>query len=350
MKKFQRAYLEITNRCNLHCSFCPGTKQPLMMLDSDRFKERISKILPFTEQIFFHVLGEPLLHPDLYKFTEHCAQVHLPINITTNGFLLSEEKEQILLHPGIRQVNFSLQALTECSGSTDPMQILQRILRFCSKAEAERPDLYINLRTWDLSHDFKYSRLQSMLEKEICAFFQISAQTFSFSPGRKSRRLHGRIYWNADSRFEWPVSEVRDISVQTNFFQSVQPPDSNSRKPESESTEKRNPISGFCHGLESQFAVLVNGDVVPCCLDSEGILRLGNLDEQSLSEILSGPRARRIQEGFRHCQAIEPFCQTCSYRKRFDLSMARRQNQKSCIHPNPSTPSDCLQENHPITI
>ena len=59
--------------------------------------------------------------------------------------------------------------------------------------------------------------------------------------------------------------------------------------------------------------MLVDGTVVPCCLDSAGVLDLGNLFQQNLDEVLASPRARAIYDGFTRHKAVEPLCRRCGY-------------------------------------
>jgi radical SAM protein with 4Fe4S-binding SPASM domain len=75
--------------------------------------------------------------------------------------------------------------------------------------------------------------------------------------------------------------------------------------------------SGFCLGLREQFAVLADGTVVPCCLDRNADMALGNIFKQPINDILEGERARRIVDGFSKRQIAEELCRKCSYRQRF---------------------------------
>ena len=75
---------------------------------------------------------------------------------------------------------------------------------------------------------------------------------------------------------------------------------------------------GFCYGMLDHVGVLADGTVVPCCLDADGEITLGNIFESDLSEILASPRARAIADGFKHHQKVEPLCRRCGYSKRFD--------------------------------
>ena len=63
--------------------------------------------------------------------------------------------------------------------------------------------------------------------------------------------------------------------------------------------------------------MLADGTVVPCCLDHEGDIALGNIFEGSMEEILASERASAIYEGFRDHRATEELCRKCGYARRF---------------------------------
>src|SRR5688572_28819046 len=82
---------------------------------------------------------------------------------------------------------------------------------------------------------------------------------------RKGTRIKGRLYLHLDSRFQWPHPAQP--------FRSAR---------------------GFCHGLSSHIGILADGTVVPCCLDKEGVLSLGNCSAQPIETILQSSRATTI--------------------------------------------------------
>lgn len=102
-----------------------------------------------------------------------------------------------------------------------------------------------------------------------------------------NRRLGERLFLEPGERFDWPDPAAPDSGTE------------------------------FCHGLRSQIAVLCDGTVVPCCLDSEGRLALGNLHRQELAEILASPRAAAMAAGFSRRQPSEELCRRCGYAARF---------------------------------
>ncbi len=274
-RKRNRIYVEITNICNRSCSFCPTLQRQKEMMSLCFFEEILPQLQHHATQLFFHVMGEPLLHPQLGAFIESASRYNLPVNITTNGTLLQGENAHHLFHKNVRQINISLHALQPTE-----KDLLDDILKFANDVVAKTPDKYVNLRLWNQGVNIDNSWIMSTLESIY--HLEIPLDTLRPFP------LKDRIILHFENRFEWPI-----------HAQNTQ-------------SEK-----GYCLGLIEQLAVLVDGTVVPCCLDSEGKLALGNLHTQSLTQIIQGARAQKIIRGFHQQQAVEPLCKQCTYRERF---------------------------------
>lgn len=292
MKRFRQIYVEITNVCNLACPFCPGHGRPPTYMDAGLFADIVRQAQPLTEQLLLHVMGEPLLHPELPALLELCAGHDLPVAITTNGLLLAEAG--CLFKPIVRQVNISLHALQQLISPDDREQRLEAALDFARRALARRPELYLNFRLWDLetSGQALDSEINQWLRRRLEETFGTVVPAAGHSAGRKSRRLLGRLYLHLDTRFEWP--------------------DINSDRPQKS--------HGFCHALGTHFAILADGEVVPCCLDRDGVTSLGNCRRQPVANILNGPRANAMLAGFRNGLLLEPLCRKCAYCARFKVS------------------------------
>ena len=291
--RFRKIYIEITNVCNLACPFCPGSSRAPAYMDAAMFADIAQQVKPLTEQVYFHVMGEPLLHPDFSRFIEICAGLELPVAITTNGALLDTAAAASLLNPVVRQINISLHSLPQLQSRADREKRLQQILDFTKKAFAQRPELYVNYRLWNL--DTPAQELDSDANNWICrsieAAFGVTIPATGHSSGRISRPLLNRLYLHLDTRFEWP-----DIN-------------------------SANPLKtkGFCHALGTHFAILAGGTVVPCCLDRNGVTALGNCRQQSILDILDSPRAKAILAGFENGLLTEALCQRCAYCSRFKV-------------------------------
>jgi len=290
--RFQRIYVEITNRCNLRCDFCAGTVRPPATMEPAFFERILRQIAPLTSQICLHVLGEPLLHPQFDTILNLCAQAGLEVNLTTNGTLLRDRADRILRAPALRQINFSMQALRRDDGFDE--HTLDAVMEFSRGAATARPELYINFRLWTLDslHSPSDSAFNSAVLRRIATALDIDPPVLP--QGRKSIKLRGRVYLHADTVFAWPG----DMTTQEL-------------------------ARGYCHGLSTHCAILADGTVCPCCLDADGRLALGNLREAGLAEILASPRARSMAAGFAAGKLVENVCRHCTYCRRFK-SRAKR--------------------------
>jgi radical SAM protein with 4Fe4S-binding SPASM domain len=236
--------------------------------------------------VYFHVLGEPTLHPGFVHYVKKLEVTPLKLTLTTNGTTIERTGSQMLASPAIRQVNFSTHAYAELPRETAE-HYLQNVLDFCQMANIERPDLYINLRLWNVGAE-EASPWNSYMLNSIRETFNVEVTPGHFCSRHKSFNITGRIYLHEDTRFEWPGLDERGKIV-----------------------------PGTCRALDTHVAILHDGRVVACCLDHSGQITLGDIKEQSLAEILDSPAARNIREGFAQHELRHPFCQTCTFCKRF---------------------------------
>ena len=273
----RKAYLEITNICNLACSFCPGTKREKRFVSVEEFRTLAEKLRPHTEYLYLHLMGEPLLHPEFEKLLEITNELRFRVIITTNGTLLDKRTELLLSSPAVHKVNISLQSFEANSRG-----VLDEYVRSCAQfaAAASKADKLCVLRLWNNNGlDSLNERIEAILEEYFPKPWRDS---------RGSRALANRLWLEPGDKFDWPDLEAEDHGD-----------------------------SCFCYGLRDQVGVLCDGTVVPCCLDHEGDAALGNLFENSLDDILAGDRAKAIYDGFSRRQAVEELCRKCGYARRF---------------------------------
>lgn len=278
----------MSNICNLQCHFCPEVQRSQFKISLSALRKRLVQVQPLAERVCYHVMGEPLGHPDFPSLVEVAGELLVPLEITTNGTLLNASSTQALLHPTVVQVNFSLQSFVDNFPKANPDSYLQKIFAFCHRAFQERPDLYLNLRLWNLEPSRQHQSVNESFLKSIGQEFSVQLNSQVDPSFKKSKRVRNRLYVHFDSRFEWPSLSRPFLSAK-----------------------------GTCHGLKSQLAILSEGDVVPCCLDKEAVVSLGNVEHQDLEEILNSPRSRSILEGFQKGELREELCQSCSYAQRF---------------------------------
>ncbi|MDF7807530.1 radical SAM/SPASM domain-containing protein [Pontiellaceae bacterium B12219] len=288
-----RAYIEISNACNLSCSFCPSPsiKGLRQWMSQELFESTLDSLKGIVEAVYLHVLGEPLLHPQLPEFIQACADRNLRVNLTTNGLMIAKHAQMLLEAATLRQINFSLHALQELPNTDEALVALDNSLTFVKLALARRPDLYINLRLWN-EGEAQSATLASWNRKvrqHIETTLQISIPERPFTPRKKNYCLGGRAFLHSDTRFEWPA--------------------------DSQQTEAR--TRGTCKALETHCAILADGRVVACCLDYKGDLELGHVQKGGVAAALDSPRARAMREGFARNELVEPFCQRCQFCTRF---------------------------------
>ena len=308
---FDRVYIEISNICNLQCDFCPEVERTKKIMSLDLFTKIIDELVGLTREVAFHLMGEPLAHPQLPFFLNHCQKVGMPVNLTTNGTLINVgSRQDAILNSSVRQINFSLQSYAANYPDRSLDQYLSHLVDFSLRAEVERPDMYINFRLWN-----KGSKEDTLLDNRNYLDFIENAFASKISNKvdvgfRKSMHLRNRIYIHFDSRFEWPKLD-QPIRSQ----------------------------KGFCYGLRNHFGIHADGTVVPCCLDKEAVLNLGKVDankESALSVLnaLKSERARKIRDGFSQFRLTEELCQRCDFIKRFDKKVIGART-KIEIDPSP---------------
>lgn len=293
-------YIEITNVCNLNCSFCPCGKDSSDnsqgkrdFMSSELFERCIAESATVAENVYFHVLGEPTLHPGFGHFLKKLEATPLKLNLTTNGTTIARTGKLILASPAVRQVNFSTHAYAELPPEIASRH-LQDVLDFCKLANAERPDMYINLRLWNVGDNASDAWNRAMISKVNEVFRTENGISLEhFCSRHKSFPVIGKIYLHQDSRFEWPELDERQ-----------------------KTRDERN-TTGTCRALDTHVAILHDGRVVACCLDHSGQITLGKITDQSLAEILESSAAKSLREGFEKHELRHPLCQSCTFCKRF---------------------------------
>ena len=275
--RFRKVYLEISNICNLSCTFCPGTRRARRAMTEEELTVLLPRLRPYTDFLYFHLMGEPLCHPKLDWFLELAGSHGFRVILTTNGTLLPKKQEMLLASPALHKVNISLHAFEANDLAVPFSDYLKGCFAFGKAAQGK---VLISYRLWNRGgQDEKNDEILSAMKE----FFPEP-----WVEERHGIRIGNRVFLEYGDKFDWP-----DLTA---------------------------PEGGegvFCHGLRDQIGVLCDGTVVPCCLDHEGDIPLGNLFEQSLEEILDSPRARALYDGFSCRKATEELCRRCGYARRF---------------------------------
>jgi len=278
---FKKIYIEITNICNLKCKFCPETIRKKQSMDIEKFEEIIKKIHNHTQLVCLHVKGEPLLHNQLEEILKILEKYNLKANITTNGTLIKDKLEILKNSKSVRQINFSIHSILQNGVLND--QYLKDIFESAQQLE----NIIISYRLWNLQNINnnnvndeiirimeKYYNIKNLKQKLIeNEFFKIKEN----------------IFINQDIEFVWP---------NINFEKIIE--------------------KGRCLALKEQVAILVDGTVVPCCLDNDGVIKLGNIFKESMSEILEKPFSIEIKKNFENGVITCELCRTCGFLKRLE--------------------------------
>lgn len=284
MKKFKRIYIETTNICNLSCDFCPKTTRKHEFMNIECFDKVIDKIKEHTEHVYFHLMGEPFLNPNLEKFLKISKDNNIKVNITTNGTLINKVKDVIINGPGVRQINISLHSFEANKEGIDFNEYIDNIIRFV-KEVTEKTGTICTLRLWNL--DTKYTAKNNMnidIFKLLEEQFNLKCDLKESLRERNSYKLKNNVYLSMGEKFKWPSIEEEEMNERV-----------------------------FCYGLRDHIGILVDGTVVPCCLDSNGNISLGNIFERDLEEILNSERAKAIYDGFSQRKAVEELCRKCGF-------------------------------------
>lgn len=273
---YSRVYVEITNICNMHCSFCHGHARKPGRMTPDQFSHILDQLAGKTEYIYYHLMGEPLIHPELPLFLEMAAQRGFRSVITTNGTLLKTRGAEIIA-AGLHKVSISLHSF-EGEDEQAHRRYLNEVADFAD--EANKAGILISLRLWNRGCDGGRNDLSLVILRS-----KLQGQ---WTPNTRGFRIREKLYLEWGDRFQWP--------------------------------DKDAPVQGsqvFCYGMRDHFGILCDGSVVPCCMDSDGIITLGNVFRQPLSDILASDRAEAMVKGFQHRTPTEELCRRCAYAQRF---------------------------------
>jgi radical SAM protein with 4Fe4S-binding SPASM domain len=245
-------------------------------MSREEFELILDKLAGRTDYLYYHLMGEPLVHPQLCEFVCLAKERGYKSILTTNGTLLPKRGKE-LLEAGFHKVNLSLHSFEE--GSDEAFDGYIRSLAAFAGEAVDRGTIVV-FRLWNQGHDngknhFAIEALKRYLPGD-------------WVENTRGIRIREKLFVEMGERFEWPDSKAE---IKGEKF--------------------------FCYGLKDQFGILADGTVVPCCLDSDGVIALGNIFREEIGDILDSPRARAMVEGFRCGRATEELCRRCGYAQRF---------------------------------
>lgn len=286
-KRFLKVYIEITNICNLKCSFCPIDNRKKEYMDVEKFEYILSQVKDYTDLIALHVKGEPLMHPKLEEILRVCEKYDMKVNITTNATRLDSVKDILINSKAVRQLNLSLHSIHENEYyMEEESDYLSKTIEAVNEI-LDKSQIIISYRLWNLRNINENKDNEDILlalEKayNIENLVEVAKKN-EFIEFRKN------CFLNQDTEFSWPNENDPIISE-----------------------------VGTCQGLKTHIAILVNGDVVPCCLDQNGEIKLGNIMDDKLEDILNNDLSKNILKGFNDNKIVADLCKRCSYRLKFN--------------------------------
>lgn len=276
---YSRAYVEITNICNMNCSFCHGHSRAKGKMSYEAFQRILKALEGKTKYIYYHLMGEPLLHPELPLFLRTAREAGFHSMITTNGTLVDRCGDAIL-DAGVHKVNLSIHSLEEADDAVFTTY-MNRVTAFAEKAD--QLGVIVVFRLWNNGCD-------NGLNNRVIAYLK-NRLDGEWSDNSRGVKIRNKLFLEWGDRFLWPDKEA------TMYGNDV-----------------------YCYGMRDHFGILCDGTVVPCCLDSDGVIALGNLFETPLEDILSSPRAQAMKKGFECRMATENLCRRCGYAQRWSLT------------------------------
>ena len=276
MKKYKRIYIEITNNCNLNCSFCSKVLKPRRNMTLEEFEIVLNKIKGFTDYIYLHVKGEPLVHKDIIEFINKANEYNLKVNLTTNGVFFNKYAKELGKCSNLNKINFSL----HCEHNKENyLEDIFDNIKYLPK------DITVIYRLWTLKNNCLDENSTKIVDK-IKSYYNLSTETVNKIKNENNIKISSRIFVDKDNEFIWP-----------------------------EITNHKS--CGYCYGLNTHIAILVDGTVVPCCLDSNGVINLGNIYKDNLEDIINSDRYQNLLKSFRDRKPCEDLCKSCLFKERF---------------------------------
>ena len=275
MSKYKKVYIEITNNCNLNCSFCSPVTREKKFMTKEQFEHILKEIHKVTNVIYLHVKGEPLLHPNLVDFIKLAEKYHLTVHLTTNGILFPKLVDSLKDCKALHKINFSL----HCEQNNKNYE--ENIFKSVEKLSKDTVVIY---RLWTLKNN-KLDKKSTEIVEKLKNYYNLSTETVEKLKNENNVKISSTIYVDKDNEFKWP-----------------------------EITSHKS--CGYCYALKTQIAILVDGTVVPCCLDSNGIINLGNIFNETIEEIEKSSRYKNLKKSLQDRKPTEKLCQSCTFKER----------------------------------
>jgi hypothetical protein len=279
LRGLARAYIEITNHCGLNCEFCEPKKSAKAQMSIGIFEKIHKELSGRVKEISYHILGDPLTINNLDSYLDISASYNIPVSLTTSGFYVKNFNQNTLLHPAIKQINFSLSSFHANNQKLFTLEEYLAILCDFAKKSSANPKRFVNFRLWN-EGNANYTEFNNHVVAYLSSNFGVNIDT-----NDKKTKLASYTLLVKDGMFEWP--SIQKAPIYNN---------------------------GTCHAINGQIGFLVDGAVVPCCLDAHGDMPLGSILTSTLPDIVGSPKAVEMLDGFRKNLLVQHMCKTCGFR------------------------------------
>ena len=265
--KFKKVYIEICNGCNLNCDFCIKNSRQVKYIKRDEYEYIINKIAGYTKEIYLHVLGEPLMHKDINYFIDYAHNMGILVNITTNGYLINKIKDNKNIH----RLNISMHSFNSRYG----IEIDEYIDNVFYVVDNLRDKTFVSLRLWVKNENTK-KILEYINKRYGTKILEID--------NNKKIKISNNLIIDSFHEFIWP-------DINNSYYNE----------------------NGRCNGLIDHFGILSTGEIIPCCLDSKGIINLGNIYQDNLEDVFNSKLVKEMREGFLNNKKCQELCRHCSF-------------------------------------
>jgi len=197
------AQLNITWKCNLDCSYCTEYDNSKGHVPTEEVVRRIDKCKELGVRHTDLIGGEPLLHPDVLDLVGAVVARGMTTGMTTNGFLLTEERLSQLLDAGLGRIQISVDAVHASREAPKSLKTLRKKIEMVARRAAEaRIWFYVNTVICDQTVDEVEEVARTCFDLGVGIQFSVV-----HARGRLVRRLNDSLFlekvrWLRDRKLE----------------------------------------------------------------------------------------------------------------------------------------------------
>lgn len=280
--------VEPASQCNLACSHCPtGTVEMVRSVMTEQvFEKVLEEIERHKTSIKVIVLyhgGEPLLNRNFYRIVAQIKSINdsFLVKTVSNGMALTRKHSEQIISSGLDMIEFSLdgespdesQHVREKSNTQRIVNNIKYLIELKAVAGATKPDVYI-------------ATTQFLRDKD-----QVNAPVKPPVPAWLEQTFRGGVSgFKATYALQWP--HMGDSGKF--YFLTVDNQDSNE-----------------CDHVINTITIRADGSVVPCCYDLTSKLVMGNILDQSLTDIWNGRNYQILRRSIESKKNIS-ICAACA--------------------------------------